>query len=94
MAIQEQSKIDHIELNGDGTVLVRRKDYTVVGSVEVFIGHHTRLITPDDDISGEATEENWWLTSEVKTVCLEYWTKRCVKDGSKVEIELEKFSSN
>ena len=51
MAIQEQSKIDHIELNGDGTILVRRKDYTVVGSVEVFIGHHTRLITPDDDIS-------------------------------------------
>ena len=75
MAITEQSKIDHIELNGDGTVLVRRKDYTVVGSVEVFIGHHTRLITPDDDISGEATQENWWLTPEVKTVCLEYWTK-------------------
>ena len=75
MAITEQSKIDHIELNGDGTVLVRRKDYTVVGSVEVFIGHHTRLITPDDDISGDVTEENWWLTPEVKTVCLEYFTK-------------------
>ena len=75
MAITEQSKVDHIELNGDGTVLVRRKDFTVVGSVEVFIGHHTRLITPDDDISGAATEENWWLTPEVKTVCLEYFTK-------------------
>ena len=75
MAITEQSKVDHIELNGDGTVLVRRKDYTVVGSVEVFIGHHHRLITPDDDISGEATEENWWLTPEVKTVCLEYFNK-------------------
>ena len=74
MAIQEQSKIDHIELNGDGTVLVRKKDFTVVGTVEVFIGHHTRLITPDDDISGEVTEENWWLTPEVKEVCLEYWT--------------------
>ena len=75
MAITEQSKVDHIELNGDGTVLVRRKDFTVVGSVEVFIGHHHRLITPDDDISGDATEENWWLTPEVKTVCLEYFTK-------------------
>lgn len=75
MAIQEQSKIDHIELNGDGTILVRRKDYTLVGSVEVFIGHHTRLITPDDDISGEATEENWWLTPEVKEVCVQYWTQ-------------------
>lgn len=75
MAITEQSKVDHIELNGDGTVLVRRKDYTVVGSVEVFIGHHHRLITPDDDISGEATQENWWLTPEVKTVCLEYFNK-------------------
>lgn len=75
MAITEQSKVDHIELNGDGTVLVRRKDFTVVGSVEVFIGHHHRLITPDDDISGNATEENWWLTPEVKTVCLEYFTK-------------------
>lgn len=75
MAITEQSKVDHIELNGDGTVLVRRKDFSVVGSVEVFIGHHHRLITPDDDISGEATEENWWLTPEVKTVCLEYFTK-------------------
>ena len=75
MAITEQSKVDHIELNGDGTVLVRRKDFTVVGSVEVFIGHHHRLITPDDDISGVATEENWWLTPEVKTVCLEYFTK-------------------
>lgn len=75
MAITEQSKVDHIELNGDGTVLVRRKDFTVVGSVEVFIGHHHRLITPDDDISGEATEGNWWLTPEVKTVCLEYFTK-------------------
>lgn len=75
MAITEQSKVDHIELNGDGTVLVRRKDFSVVGSVEVFIGHHTRLITPDDDISGDVTEENWWLTPEVKTVCLEYFTK-------------------
>ena len=75
MAITEQSKVDHIELNGDGTVLVRRKDFSVVGSVEVFIGHHHRLITPDDDISGTATEENWWLTPEVKTVCLEYFTK-------------------
>ena len=75
MAITEQSKVDHIELNGDGTVLVRRKDFTVVGSVEVVIGHHHRLITPDDDISGNATEENWWLTPEVKTVCLEYFTK-------------------
>ena len=75
MAITEQSKVDHIELNGDGTVLVRRKDFSVVGSVEVFIGHHHRLITPDDDISGDATEENWWLTPEVKTVCLEYFTK-------------------
>ena len=75
MAITEQSKVDHIELNGDGTVVVRRKDFTVVGSVEVFIGHHHRLITPDDDISGDATEENWWLTPEVKTVCLEYFTK-------------------
>ena len=75
MAITEQSKVDHIELNGDGTVLVRRKDFSVVGSIEVFIGHHTRLITPDDDISGDATEENWWLTPEVKTVCLEYFTK-------------------
>ena len=75
MAITEQSKVDHIELNGDGTVLVRRKDFSVVGSVEVFIGHHHRLITPDDDISGNATEENWWLTPEVKTVCLEYFTK-------------------
>ena len=75
MAITEQSKVDHIELNGDGTVLVRRKDFSVVGSVEVFIGHHHRLITPDDDISGAATEENWWLTPEVKTVCLEYFTK-------------------
>ena len=75
MAITEQSKVDHIELNGDGTVLVRRKDFTVVVSVEVFIGHHHRLITPDDDISGNATEENWWLTPEVKTVCLEYFTK-------------------
>jgi hypothetical protein len=75
MALQEQSKIDHIELNGDGTIEVRRKDYSVVGSVEVFIGHHTRLITPDDDMSGEATVENWWLTPEVKEVCLEYWTK-------------------
>ena len=75
MAITEQSKVDHIELNGDGTVLVRRKDFTVVGSVEVFIGHHHRLITPDDDISGNETEENWWLTPEVKTVCLEYFTK-------------------
>ena len=74
MAITEQSKVDHIELNGDGTVLVRRKDFSVVGSVEVFIGHHHRLITPDDDISGDATEENWWLTPEVKTVCLEYFT--------------------
>ena len=76
MAITEQSKVDHIELNGDGTVLVRRKDFSVVGSVEVFIGHHHRLITPDDDISGDATEENWWLTPEVKTVCLEYFTKQ------------------
>ena len=75
MAITEQSKVDHIELNGDGTVLVRRKDFSVVGSVEVFIGHHHRLITPDDDISGNATEENWWLTPEVKTVCLKYFTK-------------------
>ena len=75
MAITEQSKVDHIELNGDGTVLVRRKDFTVVGSVEVFIGHHHRLITPDDDISGDVTEETWWLTPEVKTVCLEYFTK-------------------
>ena len=75
MAITEQSKVDHIELNGDGTVLVRRKDFSVVGSVEVFIGHHHRLITPDDDISGDATVENWWLTPEVKTVCLEYFTK-------------------
>tara|TARA_B100000902_G_C27252365_1_gene885976 strand:- start:61 stop:339 length:279 start_codon:yes stop_codon:yes gene_type:complete len=75
MAITEQSKVDHIELNGDGTVLVRRKDFSVIGSVEVFIGHHSRLITPDDDISGEASEENWWLTPEVKTVCLEYFTK-------------------
>ena len=75
MAITEQSKVDHIELNGDGTVLVRRKDFSVVGSVEVFIGHHHRLITPDDDISGDATEENWWLTPEVKTVCLEFFTK-------------------
>ena len=75
MALQEQIKVDQIEVNGDGTVLVRRKDYSVVGSVEVFIGHHTRLITPDDDISGEATVENWWLTPEVKTVCLESWTK-------------------
>ena len=75
MAITEQSKVDHIELKGDGTVLVRRKDFTVVGSVEVFIGHHHSLITPDDDISGNETEENWWLTPEVKTVCLEYFTK-------------------
>ncbi len=75
MAITEQSKVDHIELNGDGTVLVRRKDFSVIGSVEVFIGHHNRLITPDDDISGDVTEENWWLTPEVKTVCLEYFTK-------------------
>lgn len=75
MALQEQRVIDKIELNGDGTITLRRKDFAVVGSIEVFIGYHNRKITPDDDMSGKLTESEWWLTDEVKQIASEYWTE-------------------
>lgn len=78
MALQEQRVIDKIELNGDGTITLRRKDFSVVGSTEVFIGYHNRTITPDDDMSGELTEVEWWLTDEVKQIASEYWTSEVI----------------
>lgn len=79
MALQEQRVIDKIELNGDGTITLRRKDFAVVGSTEVFIGYHNRKITPDDDMSREITEAEWWLTDEVKQIASEYWTSEVIE---------------
>lgn len=79
MALQEQRVIDKIQLSGDGTINLRRKDFAIIGSTEVFIGYHNKKITPDDDMSGELTETEWWLTDEVKQIASEYWTSEVIE---------------
>jgi len=79
MALQEQRVIDKIELNGDGTISLRRKDFAVVGSTEVFIGYHSRTINPDYDMTAPLTEDEWWLTDEVKQIASEYWTQEVLQ---------------
>ena len=79
MALQEQQVIDKIELNGDGTISLRRKDFSIIGSTEVFIGHHSRTINPDYDMTAPLTEVEWWLTDEVKQIASEYWTSEVIE---------------
>ena len=79
MALQEQRVIDRIELNGDGTISLLRKDFAVIGSTEVLIGYHNKTINPNDNMSDELTEVEWWLTNEVKQIASEYWTSEVIE---------------
>ena len=79
MALQEQRVIDRIELNGDGTISLRRKDFAVIGSTEVLICYHNKTINPNDNMSDELTEVEWWLTNEVKQIASEYWTSEVIE---------------
>lgn len=79
MSLETLSTIDRIEFNGDGSIYVRRKDYHMIGSTEIFIGHHFHHLTPGMDLSGEPTQEKWYLTPEVKQAAMQYWTAEVVE---------------